>query len=160
MHILLSVHIYRGPPSICHSIRHFRASQPTLTLKCLWTNAMGLTAVLRLGFCYLIAWAYTQLWSFCDLRVLIMRRSVLCCFQPMYLKACVYILEPALRGISTTGHAFSWAASLRKLCLLMCALEFSVPPISHYSCLALSSNLSTDWKISFFIWVKSTAGNL
>lgn len=44
-------------PSVCHSIRHFRANQATLTLKCPWKYAMGQIVILPLGFCCLRAWA-------------------------------------------------------------------------------------------------------
>ena len=47
----------KAPPSVCHSIRHFWANQATLTLKCLWKNAMGQIMILPLGFCCLRAWA-------------------------------------------------------------------------------------------------------
>lgn len=40
----------RAPPSVCHSIRHFRANQATLTLECPWKNAMGWIVILHLPF--------------------------------------------------------------------------------------------------------------
>lgn len=99
-----------------------------------WTNAMGPMAFLRLGLCHLIDWtsqAVVVLWLMYPHR----RELGTMSFRNNLLGGLHIHSRSCSNSSSTNGSSSSWAAFLRKMCLLGYTLGFYFLSFLSSSCL-------------------------